>query len=36
MSFILFTDSNSDIPFGEVAAHDLKIVYILYFLDCSD
>ena len=36
MSFILFTDSNSDIPFGEVAAHDLKIVYMPYSLDGSD
>ncbi len=36
MSFILFTDSNSDIPFGEVAVHDLKIVYMPYSLDGSD
>lgn len=36
MSYILFTDSNSDIPYGEVAAHDLQIVYMPYSLDGSD
>ena len=36
MSYILFTDSNSDIPFQEVDRYDLKIVYMPYSIDGSD
>lgn len=36
MSYILFTDSNSDIPYQEVAKYDLKIVYMPYSIDGSD
>lgn len=33
MSFILFTDSNSDIPYQDAVAHDIKICYMPYTLD---
>lgn len=33
MSFILFTDSNSDIPYQDAEQYDLKICYMPYSLD---
>lgn len=36
MSYILFTDSNSDLPYQEVDKYDLKIAYMPYSIDGSD
>ena len=36
MNYILFTDSNSDIPYQEVERYDLHIAYMPYQLDDAE